>query len=105
MLLISSTEPNTANAVDFLLHYFALYLHQTVQIYGYFLCCQPKAIKEQSVSLLEGTVSLLVFIKSDPMTSSTALAVFGSVDEIYNKQHSFRAADLSPAVLNLLMQN
>ena len=30
----------------------------------------------------KGTVSLLVPIKLDAMTSSTALAVFGSVDEI-----------------------
>ena len=36
--------------------------------------------------------------KSDTMTSSTALAVFGSVDEISN---IVSAADLSAAVLNL----
>ena len=43
--------------------------------------------------------SLLVSIfKSDTMTSSTALAVLGSVDEISN---IVSAADLSAAVLNL----
>ena len=45
------------------------------------------------------TVYLLISIKSDTMTSSTALAAFGSVDEISNIVSS--AADLSTAVVNL----
>ena len=48
----------------------------------------------------KGIVSLLVSIKSDTMTSSTALAVFGSVDEISN---IVSAAYLSAAVVNLLL--
>ena len=46
----------------------------------------------------KGTASLLVSVKSDTMTLSTALAVLGSVDEISN---IVSAADLSAAVLNL----
>ena len=56
---------------------------------------------QDSVLSTEGnkeTVSLLVSVKSDTMTSSTALAVFGSVDEI---SKIVSAADVSAAVLNL----
>ena len=48
----------------------------------------------------KGIVSLLVSIKSDTMTSSTPLAVFGFVDEISN---IVSTAYLSAAVLNLLL--
>ena len=78
------------------------FINRTKYRYFYFiilLFIHIRRFRFRAIFCVVNRNSLLVSIfKSDTMTSSTALAVFGSVDEISN---IVSPADLSAAVLNL----